>query len=162
VPALADDLKRVPLFSGLNERQLKRLSRDFQEREFEPGTTPVRQGHMSGIGFFVISEGEATISVDGAEVARLGQGDYFGELGLISERPRTATVTAETPLKCLELASWDFRRFIDENPDASWTLLQHLVDLVASAEERARRGAPSAATTAGEAAAPSAAVTDSP
>jgi CRP-like cAMP-binding protein len=137
VPSLADDLKKVPLFSGLSQRQLKRLSRDFKERDFKPGTTPVRQGHMSGVGFFVITEGEASVSVDGTERARLGPGDYFGELGLISERARTAAVTAETPLRCVMLASWDFRRFIKDNPDASWKLLQHVVDLLAEAEQRA-------------------------
>ena len=131
---LAADLKRVPLFSGLNERQLKRLSRDFRERTFLPGTTPVRQGHMSGIGFFVITEGEASVSVDGREVARLAPGDHFGELGLIGERSRMATVTAETPLRCAELPSWHFRRFVKENPDVSWKLLQHVVGLLV--EER--------------------------
>jgi CRP-like cAMP-binding protein len=131
VATLANDLKRVPLFSSLSQRQLKRLSRDFRKRTFAYGTTPVRQGHTSGIGFFVIVEGEASVSVDGKEVARLGPGDYFGELGLIGQRPRTATVTAETPmLQCAELASWDFRRYVKENPAVSWKLLEHLVDLI--------------------------------
>lgn len=138
--SLADDLKRVPLFSGLSQRQLRRLSRDFKERTFSPGTSPVRKGHMSGIGFFLITEGEASVSVDGTEIARLGPGDYFGELGLIGERPRMATVTAETRLQCLELASWHFRRFIKENPDASWKLLQHLVDLLAEERNRTTSG----------------------
>jgi CRP-like cAMP-binding protein len=136
VVSLAGDLKQVPLFSSLPQRQLKRLSRDFKERQFEPGVTPVRQGHMSGIGFFVITGGEASVSVDSTEVARLGPGDHFGELGLISERARTATVTAETSLRCLELASWDFRRFVRDNPDVSWKLLQHLVNLLLEARER--------------------------
>jgi len=140
VAILAHDLKRVPLFSTLSERQLKRLSREFKERKFPPGTTPVQQGHMSGIGFFLISEGEASVVVDGSEIGRLGAGDYFGELGLISERPRMATVIADTHLHCFELASWDFRQFVKDNPDASWKLLQHLVDLLAAAEERTRRG----------------------
>jgi CRP-like cAMP-binding protein len=132
----ADDLADVPLFSSLSPRQRKRLSRDFKERDFKPGTTPVRQGHMSGVGFFVLREGEASVSIDGSEVARLGPGDHFGVLGLISERARTATVTAETHLRCFELAMWDFRRFLKDNPDASWKLLQYLADLLAEAEER--------------------------
>lgn len=136
---LADDLKQVRLFSCLSQRQLRKLSRDFKERTFSTGTTPVRQGQMSGIGFFIIADGEASASVDGREVARLGPGDYFGELGLIGERPRMATVTAETPLRCLELPTWHFRRFVKENPDASWKLLQHLVDLLAE-EQTANRG----------------------
>jgi CRP-like cAMP-binding protein len=130
VATLVDELKQVPLFSSLSQRQLNRLARDFKERRFRPETSIVRQGHMSGVDFFVIVEGEASVSVDGAEVGRLGPGDYFGELALISERVRSATVAAETPLRCLVMASWDFRRFVKDNPDVSWKLLQHLVGLL--------------------------------
>ena len=134
---LVDELRQVPLFSGLSQRQLKQLARNFTEREFRPGTSMVRQGEMSGVGFFVITGGEASVSVDGMEVARLGPGDHFGELALISEQVRSATVTAEGPLQCLVMAFWDFRRFAKENPDVTWKLLQHLVGLLT--EERNRR-----------------------
>ena len=134
---LVDELRQVPLFSGLSQRQLKELARGFKEREFRPGTSMVRQGEMSGVGFFVITGGEASVSVDGMEVAKLGPGDHFGELALISEQVRSATVTAEGPLQCLVMAFWDFRRFAKENPDVTWKLLQHLVGLLT--EERNRR-----------------------
>ena len=134
---LIDELRQVPLFSGLSQRQLKQLARNFKEREFRPGTSMVRQGEMSGVGFFVITGGEASVSVDGMEVAKLGPGDHFGELALISEQVRSATVTAEGPLQCLVMAFWDFRRFAKENPDVTWKLLQHLVGLLT--EERNRR-----------------------
>jgi len=139
VPSLLELLENVSLFSGLNQRQLKRLARDFKERDFQPGTTPLKEGHMSGIGFFVITDGEASVMRDGKEVARLGPGDHFGELGLISDRARTATVTAETALRTAMLASWEFKEFVQENPDVAWKLLQHVVDLLDEAEERARR-----------------------
>ena len=134
---LVDELKKVPLFSGLSQRQLKQLARGFRAREFKAGTSVVRQGQMSGVGFFVITEGEASVSVDGTEVARLGPGDHFGELALISERVRSATVTADGPLHCLVIAFWDFRRFAKQNPDITWKLLQHLVVLLT--EERNKR-----------------------
>ena len=134
---LVDELRQVPLFSGLSQRQLKQLARGFKEREFRPGTSMVRQGEMSGVGFFVITGGEASVSVDGMEVARLGPGDHFGELALISEQVRSATVTADGPLQCLVMAFWDFRRFAKENPDVTWKLLQHLVGVLT--EERNRR-----------------------
>jgi CRP/FNR family transcriptional regulator, cyclic AMP receptor protein len=137
VAKLVDELRQVPLFGGLSQRQLKQLARGFKEREFRPGTSIVRQGEMSGVGFFVITGGEASVSVDGMEVARLGPGDHFGELALISEQVRSATVTAEGPLQCLVMAFWDFRRFAKEHPDVTWKLLQHLVGLVT--EERKRR-----------------------
>lgn len=138
MPGLAEDLKRVPLFSGLGQRQLRRLARDFKEHDFSPGMTPVQEGQMSGIGFFVILEGEASVSVEGKKVGRLRPGDHFGELGLISDRARTATVTAEGPLRCVKLAMWDFRRFVKDNPDVAWKLLQHVVELLADAQEPRR------------------------
>ena len=122
-----DDLKQVPLFRDLSRRQLKQLGRSFRERRFKPGTSLVRQGEMSGVDFFVIVEGEASVAVDGKEVGNLGPGDHFGELGLIAEQVRTATVTAATPLSCLAMASWDFRRFVKSNPDVGWKLLQYIV-----------------------------------
>jgi len=130
VSIAADALKEVPIFSGLSQRQLRRLARDFREREFRAGTAIVRQGEMSGVDFFVITDGEATVTVDGRRVAKLGRGDHFGELALIGERVRTATVTADDRLRCLVMASWDFRRFVQGNPDIAWKLLRHLAGLV--------------------------------
>ena len=126
----SEELKRVPLFSDLNKRQLKRIGSDFRERSFKPGTSVVSQGEMSGIGFFVITAGDASVTVDGREVATLGPGDHFGELALISERTRAATVTAETRLECLEITFWDFRRIAKENPDITWKLLQQVAGLL--------------------------------
>ena len=135
--APTDQLKRVPLFSDLNQRQLKRVARDFRDRRFKAGTSVVKQGEMSGIGFFIISEGEASVVVDGREVARLGPGDHFGELAVISEGTRSATVTAETPLRCLEITFWDFRKIAKDSPDIAWKLLQYVVGLLI--EERLSR-----------------------
>ena len=128
----ADELKRVPLFSELSQRQLKHLARDFREREIDSGTRVM--GEKSGVSFFVIVEGTATVSVDGNQVGHLGPGDHFGELALISERVRSATVIADEPLRCLVMGFWDFRRFAKDNPDVTWKLLQHVVELLA--EER--------------------------
>ena len=126
----AEELKRVPLFSGLSQRQLRRLARDFREREVKPGTTFIQEGAKSGNSFFVIVEGRATASVGGGVVRQLGPGDHFGELALISERVRGATVTADEPMRCLVMGFWDFRRFAKENPDVSWKLLEHVVELL--------------------------------
>lgn len=127
---VTDDLKRVPLFSELSQRQLSRLGRLTRERWLEPGTSVVQEGKMSGIGFFIVSEGAATVTVGGKEVATLGPGDHFGELAMITEKERTATVTATTRLRCLEIQFWDFRDFARENPDVTWKLLQHVVGVL--------------------------------
>ncbi len=142
---MAVELQQVPLFSGLSQRQLKRLSRLFKERRFAAGKPVVKQGEMSGIRFFVIADGVASVSIDGREVARLGPGDHFGEFALISQQVRAATVTAETPLTCQSIAFWDFRSFAKDNPEILWKLLDHVVGLVAAGREQdaQRSGQPS-------------------
>ena len=128
--AIPDDLKRVPLFSCLDRRHLKKLAEHFRERSLPQGSTPVREGTMSGIGFFVIADGQAAVSVDGSVVTTLGPGDYFGEIALVSEAERTATVTAMTDLRLLDIAFYDFREFALANPDVTWKLLQHVVAFI--------------------------------
>ena len=137
MPRLADELALIPLFSGLNKRQLRKLAGGFKEIGFAPGRAVVRENHADGVGFFVIAEGTAAVSVGGKTVATIGPGDYFGELAMITKQPRTATVTAETPLRCLTIRFWDFREFAKANPDVSWNLLQHLAGMLV--EDRGRR-----------------------
>ena len=137
--AVVDELRAVRLFRGLSQRQLRQLARLVKEREFRPGLKVVEEGTMSGVGFFIVADGEAAVSVDGREVARIGPGDHFGELALITEDARTATVTAVTRLRCYVIAFWDFRRFARENPDVSWKLLQHLAGLLTAERDRRAR-----------------------
>ena len=138
---VVDELARVRLFECLSQRQLRKLAKAVKVREFRPGVDVVKEGTMSGVGFFIVSDGEASVSVDGSQVATIGPGDHFGELALISEGERTATVTAITRLRCLVIAFWDFRRFAKENPDVSWALLQHLAGLLAGERDRRARAA---------------------
>jgi CRP-like cAMP-binding protein len=135
--AVADDLKRVPLFSGLNKRQLSQLAKDFKERRVKAGVELIKQGEMSGVDCFVIAEGEAAVKVDGREVARLGPGDHFGELALVTEHVRSASVVALTEMRCYTIQFWNFRRFAKNNPDVSWQMLQHVAGLLL--EERGLR-----------------------
>jgi CRP-like cAMP-binding protein len=128
--AATEDLQRVPLFADLDARQLRKLAELFRERTVRAGTRIVQEGTMSGVGFFVVAEGEAAVSVNGEQLATLGPGDHFGEVALVTESERTATVTAKTELRCLEIPFWDFRDFAYKNPDVTWKLLQHLVVLL--------------------------------
>ena len=139
VATFEKELQRVSLFTDLSQRQLKKLSRSFKERTFRPGTAMLREGEMSGVDFFVIVEGAASVSVKGKEVEQLGPGDHFGELALITEEVRSATVTATTPLRCLTMATWHFRRFVKENPDTAWKLLQHVVRELVEARSTGQR-----------------------
>lgn len=123
--APTDVLGRVPLLAGLEQRDLERLARQFRERTFPQGATVTQEGER-GVGFFVITEGEATITISGEVRGRSGPGDYFGEIALIDEGPRSATITAETDLRCLAISAWEFRPFVEEHPHVAWTLLETL------------------------------------
>jgi CRP/FNR family transcriptional regulator, cyclic AMP receptor protein len=127
----ADLLARVPLFAGLDPRELETISRTVHERTFNAGDRVAEEG-QGGVGFFVIKEGEAKVTVGGNEVRRLGPGDYFGEIALISEGARTATVTAETQLECYGLTPWEFRPLVQTNAGIAWKLLQALAKQVDS------------------------------
>jgi CRP-like cAMP-binding protein len=118
-------LKRVPLFADLDRRELQQLARLFKERSFSAGETVMKEG-LGGATFFVIESGEATVSVGGHERARLTAGDYFGEIALIDEGARTATVTAATDMACYGLTLWEFSPLVRENGEIGWKLLQAL------------------------------------
>jgi CRP-like cAMP-binding protein len=135
---VVDALGRVPLLSSLDRRHLEHLAKDFSERTFPAGSVVVRQGDDHGIGFFVVADGEAVASVDGNEVSKLGPGSHFGEVALISDRVRTASVTATTDLHCYVMTMWDFRAFVKGDADVAWKLLEQLAHLLHGARSTAR------------------------
>lgn len=125
----ADALARIPLLAGLERRDLEQLARSFRERTFPAGSVVTREGEP-GVGFFVVVEGSASVSVGGEPRGTLGAGDSFGELALIDEGPRAATITAASDLRCMALSAWEFRPFVQEHPTVAWTLLKTLARLV--------------------------------
>jgi CRP-like cAMP-binding protein len=129
--ATPDVLARVPLLAGLDRRSRDQLSREFKDRTFRAGTDVLTEG-TTGVGFFIVLDGSATVSVDGREVRRLGPGDWFGEIALLStDSVRTATVTAETDLKCVGLTAWEFRPFLAEHPDVAWQVIETMARRIA-------------------------------
>jgi CRP/FNR family transcriptional regulator, cyclic AMP receptor protein len=132
--APVDVLKRVPLFADLNRRELAQVARLFKERRFPAGETVAREG-SGGAAFFLIEEGEATVSVHGEQRVTLGPGDHFGEIALIDEGARSATVTASSELVCWGLTFWDFRPLVQENAAIGWKLLQSLAKKLRAAEQ---------------------------
>jgi CRP/FNR family cyclic AMP-dependent transcriptional regulator len=131
-----DALRRVPLLAQLSERELRSLAREMRERVFPAGSEVIAEG-THGVGFFVIVDGTASVSVHGHERAKLGPGDHFGEIALIDERSRSASIRADTDLSCYGMTAWDFRPFVQSHPEIAWTLLQTLVSRLRAAEERA-------------------------
>jgi CRP/FNR family cyclic AMP-dependent transcriptional regulator len=123
VPAPPELLRKVGLFESLSERDIKRLADALKERVFSEGDAILTQGE-GGVGFFVIGEGTVDYSVDGKRVGSGGPGDYFGEVALIDDEPRSATVTAATDVTVYGMTRWDFRAFVDENAEIASGLEQ--------------------------------------
>ena len=126
-------VQRVPLFADFERGELERLARSFKQRTFEAGSTVAGEGR-TGAGFFVIESGEASVSVHGAERAKLGPGDYFGEIALIDDGARSATVTADSELRCYGLTSWEFRPLVESNASIAWKLLETMAKRLRAAQ----------------------------
>jgi CRP/FNR family transcriptional regulator len=124
----------IPLFAGLPDEQVAEVAQLFKERRFAAGDAVIREG-SGGAAFFLIDSGEAVVTVRGEERARLGKGDSFGELAMIDEGVRSATVTAATELVCWGLTYWDFRPLVEQNGPIGWNLLQALARRLRAAEQ---------------------------
>jgi CRP/FNR family transcriptional regulator, cyclic AMP receptor protein len=131
-----DAIRRVPLFAELSDDELAQVARLFKERTFAPGETVAKEG-SGGAAFYLIQSGTANVTVAGRERPALGPGDYFGEIALIDEGARSATITAVEELDCYGLTFWDFRPLVQENAAICWKLLQFMVGRLRTAESAA-------------------------
>ena len=118
-------LRRAPLFEGLSRADLVRLARMAEDVEVPAGTKLCREGQL-GQEFFVIVEGEATVTRRGRHLADQRGGDFVGEIALLENIPRTATVTASTALRLLVLTGPSFRRLLDAAPNVERKVLRAL------------------------------------
>jgi CRP/FNR family cyclic AMP-dependent transcriptional regulator len=128
-----DALRRVPLLAGLGDRERERLAKELHERTFRAGSTIVSEG-ATGAGFFVIADGNASVSDGDQERARLGPGDYFGEMALIDDAPRSATITADTDVRAFGMTPWEFKPFVLSHPEVAWSMLRSLSSRVREAQ----------------------------
>jgi len=136
VPGPSIELIRgVPLFAEADEKFLDRLAGEFIERTYAPGETITEEG-AAGRTFVVIESGEATVTVHGQEVGKLGPGDAFGEMALIDKSARSATVKAEGEVHGYQLPVWSFRPIVESHPEMAWALLEALAERVRTAESR--------------------------
>jgi CRP/FNR family cyclic AMP-dependent transcriptional regulator len=118
-------LRRAPLFDGLSRKELVKLARMSEDLEVPPGKVLCKEGEV-GQEFFVIIEGQAEVTRRGKRLATQTGGEFFGEIALLEETPRMATVTAKTSLRFFVLTRRDFRRLIDENPSVERKVLRAL------------------------------------
>lgn len=118
-------LAGVGLFSGAGEEGRTAVADCLVEAEFPAGHRIARQGEIE-TGFYMIVAGSASVVRDGEVLARLGPGDFFGELSLLDRQPRVASVTADEPTTCLALASWDFEKLLESQPGVALAVLREV------------------------------------
>ena len=125
----ADALGRAPLFEGLSKNDLAQLAKVTEDLEVDAGKVLCEEG-KPGKEFFVIVDGEVEVTKGGEEIATGGPVEFFGEIALIEDVPRTATVTAKTPLRFFVLTRQSFLRLLDDNPSVERQVLRALVKRV--------------------------------
>ena len=118
-----ETLARLSLFADLSHPQLEALAHSFEEEVFGEGQRVIRQD-VTGGGFYVILEGEAKVVIDGTERARLGRGDFFGEMSILTDAPPTADVVATSLLRCLIIPDNELKEFLLKQPTVMYRMLQ--------------------------------------
>lgn len=124
-------IKRVPLFSHCSKKELGLIAQLADEIDLPEGKTLMREGDR-GREFFVLVEGTADVRKGERKLSTLESGDFFGEIALVSQRPRTATVTTASPVRTLVVTEQSFRSLLERAPDVQRKVLQALADRVAA------------------------------
>jgi CRP-like cAMP-binding protein len=136
-PRRAELLAACPLFRGVGADGIAALAGRATEVDFPAGHVIARQGEI-GTGFFVVVVGSVRVVRDGAVLATLGPGEFFGELSVLDGRPRNAMVAAETAATCLAIASWDFEAVLLANPGLALAILRGVAARLREATEAVR------------------------
>ena len=120
---VADALARLALFADLRRPELESIAHAFEEAVFAEGQRVLRQG-LEGSAFYLILEGDARVVIDGQERARLGRGEFFGEISLLTGEPPNADVVAASVLRCLVVPGPQLKEFLLEHPTVMLRMLQ--------------------------------------
>ena len=131
----SDLLAQVPLFDGLSRRHLKQITEHADEISFRPTETIVQVGQPGG-SFYVVVEGEAKVVRGPKVVARIGPGEFFGEISLLDGGPRTATVVAETPVLAIRIFKRSFDKVVAQEPSVAAKILAVVARRLREAERR--------------------------
>ena len=129
--AKVDALKKAPLFEGLSRKELEHLAQLADDLEVPAGKVLTRQGD-TGREFFVLMDGEVDVVRDGELLATRSSGDFIGEISILEDMPRTATVTAKTPVRLFVLTAQSFRSFVEEAPEVENKVLRTLARRLAA------------------------------
>jgi CRP-like cAMP-binding protein len=128
-------LARVPIFEKCTPEEIRAIASVAQEHFYEPGQIIVTQG-TPGQAFYLILAGRVSIEREGRSLGAFGPGDFFGEMSLLDNAPRSATIRAIEQTRCLMLSSWDFKALIERNPSIAIKLLEVLSRRLRVADER--------------------------
>jgi CRP/FNR family cyclic AMP-dependent transcriptional regulator len=120
-------LKRTPLFAACSKAELRALASSADELDLREGTVITREGRP-GREFFVLVSGTARVTKDGKAIAELGAGDWFGEIALLTDTPRTATITATSPVDVLVITDRRFRNVVETMPSIALKILASVAD----------------------------------
>jgi len=123
-------IKRAPLFAACSKRELEQIAQIADEIDLREGKVMTKEGSR-GREFFVLLEGKAEVTRDGQVINQLGPGDFFGEIALVSDSPRTATVTATSPVRTLVVTAGSFKRLLDDQPEIQRKVLVALAERLA-------------------------------
>ena len=123
--AKTDLLKNVPLFAGCSKTELQRIASLADELDLGDGATLIREGER-GREFIVIADGTVKVTRNGRQLRELGAGDFIGEIALVADVPRTATVTATSPVRLLVVTDRAFRGLLEQMPSLAKKVLQSL------------------------------------
>jgi CRP/FNR family transcriptional regulator, cyclic AMP receptor protein len=123
----------VPFFAGLDEKKRKSMVAQGKELSYKPGDKIVEEGTM-GVGFYMILEGKAEVRKGRKVLASLGKGQFFGEMSLIDEQPRSADVVAVEPTRCWALSTWAFNAMAKAIPELPLNMLKELVKRLRAAQ----------------------------
>ena len=123
-------IRKAPLFAHLSKRELEQIAQLADEIDLREGKEMTRQG-ARGREFFVLLHGDADVKKDGRKINTLGAGDFFGEIALVSDSPRTATVTATSPVRALVITDRSFKRLMQDMPQIQAKVLAALAERVA-------------------------------
>lgn len=129
----AELIASAPLFADCSKKELRLVAMLADEIDFRPGKVLTREG-TPGREFFVLLEGEVEVTRGGKRISTLGAGDFFGELALVSNIPRTATVTAITPVRMLVVSGRDFRRLLHDEPTVATKVLGTMAERMPHSE----------------------------
>ncbi len=131
---VAAALSSVPFFAGLNPKHLKMVAESGKEQSYKSGETIVKEGTM-GVGFYMVIDGKVEVRKGSKLLASLSRGEYFGEMSLIDEQPRSADVVAVQPTRCFTLSTWVFSALVKQHPELSLQMLKEFAKRLRAAQD---------------------------